>query len=173
MKLLILAVIVVVGGVGCGLIGRQPSAAEPQVATVVVATAPGDRTIEMTEAELTQELNQQIAGQPLGSTPMGPASVQRLTAHLRNGQLLADGDLLVGGATVPVEMTASMHIDNERPLVVVEDLRAAGLPLPASSREPVQNALQAQMDAQVQRLQLRVTSLTMNDGILRLVGSRR
>ena len=68
-------------------------------------------------------------------------------------------------------MTAIMHADNSRPLIVIDDLRAAGVPRPASSREPVRNVLQAQLDQQAQRPQVRVTSISVADGKLRLVGS--
>ena len=171
MKLVVLAVVVVLGGPGCGILEHQSDAAAPVTQATPVAAAPGDQTIEMTESELTTVLNEHMAGRTLGETPVGSATMQQVTAQLRNGHIGATGNAVVGSASVPVEMTASMHVDNGRALVVIDDLRAAGVPLPAGAREPVRDAVQAQLDQQVQARHLRVTSISVADGKLRLVGS--
>jgi hypothetical protein len=173
---LILAGIVLLSVLSWGVLGHQPDAMElrTQAPTNAIAAAQaGDQTIEVTESELTSALNDQVAGRPVAETPLGTASIQRMSAQLRDGHMRATGNALAGSTSLPVELTASMHVENGRPLVVVDDLRAAGVPLPASAREPVQHALQAQLDQQVQARQLRITSVVVADGTLRLVGSRQ
>jgi hypothetical protein len=141
----------------------QPNAAQPQ----------GDQTIQITEADLDQRLTQQLVGQQIGSTPLGPATLTRISTHLADDHLQADGDAKVAAATVPVSLTASGAVQNGRAVVLVDDLRAAGAPLPASVRDSVQQALQSQLDQAVDRQQLRVSSMTIAGGKLTLTGSHR
>lgn len=176
LKLIVIAVLAVVGGLKVGgVLESPPQAAVPQTASAQTPAAVGaaDQMVEITEADLTASLNQRLAGQPLGDTPLGPATLSRLTTQLRGGKLNASGDAQVRSATVPVALSGAVHVEGDRPVMVVEDLRAAGVPLPASARASVQEALQAQLEAEVARLQLRVTSVTIEDGKLRLVGTRR
>jgi len=158
-----------------GAFSAPPRSAEPQTATAQVASTQGgagEQTLEISEAELSNMLNQRLAGRTLGTTPLGPATLQSITAHLSSDQLRAEGDALVGSATVPVTMTAGMRAESGRVVVNVEDLRAAGVPLPTGARSSIQSAVQTQVDAEVQRLQLRVSSVSIADGKLRLSGTR-
>lgn len=133
---------------------------------------PGDQTIQITESDLNQRLNERLVGQPLGETPLGQATLTRIRAQLADGHLKADGEAHIGSASVPVSMTASSTVDNGRALVQVDDLRAAGMTLPASTREAVQHAVQAQVDDEVDRAHLRVSSVTIADGKLLVAGQR-
>src|SRR5438034_2081233 len=86
-----------------------------QVAPAPTA-ASGEVTVELTEAALTDHLNDQLAGQSLGETPLGKATLTRLTTQLRPNQLVANGDAQVGGKTVPVSMTGHVDMESGRPL---------------------------------------------------------
>ena len=178
LRILIVAVVGValvvfaIGGFGrvAGLVA-QPGAAAQSSAAVA---NPGQQTVQITESELSQRLQQQVVGQSLGSTPLGPATLTRISStRLTDGHLQADGDARVASATVPVSLSASATAKDGRAVVSVDDLRAGGVPLPATARDSVQQALQTEVDQQVDQLQLRVTSLTIGDGKLTLVGSRR
>jgi hypothetical protein len=174
-KLLVVAVLAMAGVWLAGLWPGQPKAAEPQVDVArgpTVSAAPGDRTTDITESELTTLLNQQVVGQTIGDTPLGPATLKHITAQLRDGRLRADGDASVASASVPVTMTARFDVENGQALIIVEDLRAAGVSLPAGARGSIQQTLQRQLDAQLQPLHLRVKSLTIADGTLHVIGSR-
>jgi len=151
--------------------GRGPSAAASAPAGVVQAS-PGQQTIQITEADLNQRLSQKLVGQPLGSTPLGTATLQSITTQLTDGHLIANGDAKVAATTVPVSLTASGTVQNGRALVIVDDLKAAGLSLPASERQSVQQALQAQLDDAVSRQQMKVSAISIANGKLTLTGTR-
>lgn len=177
MKFLVLAALLV--GVGAfGLARAFPAAqsAEPHVTSsgTVATAAPrdGQQTVEITEDDLNSRLNSRVAGQQIGQTPLGPATLQRITTRLRDGQLTATGEASVAGTTVPVSLSGNVKMQGERPVVIVDELRSAGVPMPSATRDSVQTALQAQLDAEVQRLGVRVSSITIGSGVMRLVGSR-
>src|SRR3954451_7976681 len=103
LKVLLVAGLVVVVA---GFWFVRGSAGVPQSASPVAAAAPtaaaGDGTVELTESALSDHLNDQLAGQPLGDTPLGKATLTRLTTQLKPDQLVANGDAQVGGRSVPV-----------------------------------------------------------------------
>jgi hypothetical protein len=66
-----------------------------------------------------------------------------------------------------------VDVQDGRPLVVVQDARAAGMPLPDSTRNTIQQAIQAQLDQELQQRQLRVTSVTIGSGKLTVVGTHQ
>lgn len=175
MVALVLGVAVAVfalGGLG-RVAGVMSQTSHANQASTAVAQ-PGEQTVQITEAELSQRLQQQVVGQSLGSTPIGPATLTRISsARLADGHLQADGDARVASTTVPVSLSATATAKNGRAVVSVDDLRAGGVPLPATARDSVQQALQTEVDQQIDQLQLRVTSLSIGDGKLTLVGSRR
>jgi hypothetical protein len=177
--MVVLAGLLVLGGLGV-LVGMgrpaavdQPTQTPPKLAAPTQPVARGDLSLEITEAELTELLSERLVGQPLGTTPLGPPTLRRISIHLDNGYLQARGDAQVAAATVPVEMTASGTVRDGRAVISVDDLRAAGLVLPESTRDAVQRTVQAQLDAELERRQLRVTSWSIGGGKLVLTGSHR
>jgi hypothetical protein len=176
LKLLISAVVMILLGLG-GLSAARggPLGAGPASPTQTAPTpAAGEQSFELTEAQLTEALSRQLVGQPLGTTPLGTATLQRLNVQLRrNNQIEADGDARVGGATVPVQMTSHVDVHDGRPLVVVSEARAAGMPVPDSTRTSIQQVIQSQLDQELQRRQLLVHSVTIGDGKLVVIGARR
>jgi hypothetical protein len=177
LKLLIAAAAVILLGLG-GLSAARggPLGAVPASPTQTAPTpAAGEQSFEITEAQLTDALSRRLGGQPLGNTPLGTATLQRLNVHLRNNsnnQIQADGDARVGSGTVPVQMTSHVDVQDGRPLVVVSDARAAGMPVPDSTRTSIQQVIQSQLDQELQRRQLLVHSVTIADGKLVVIGRR-
>jgi hypothetical protein len=170
-KLALLIVVAVVAGAGwISSLGRS---ATPSVTGAAPAASQGDQSIQITEAELNQRLSQKLVGQPIGTTPLGPATLLDIKTSLTGGHVVANGDAQVGSATVPVTLTASGSALDGRAVVRVDDLRAASIPLPASTRQSVQQVLQAQVDDVVNQQALRVTSISIDNGKLTLVGRRR
>jgi len=170
-KLIAFGVVLVVGfGVWAARTGHvAPQAVASQSAAVTAA--PGEQTLEIGEADLSRQLSDSLVGQPIGSAPMGPATLTRITAHLTDGHLRADGDAGVAQASVPVSMTASSTVEDGHALLIVDDLRAAGVSLPSSARQSVQQTLQARIDQAVDSQHLRVSQVAIGDGKLTLVGS--
>ena len=167
-----LAALVVVGALAAAVwfagVGRVASA--PPSATL--QPGPGERTIQLTESDLNQRLSQRLVGQPLGSTPLGTATLESISTQLTDGHLIANGDARVASTSVPVTLTARGSVQNGRAVVTVDDLKAAGVALPASTRQSVEQALQAQLDAEVSRQQLKVSSISIANGKLTLTGTR-
>ena len=173
-KLALLLVALVAVGVGCFGGGRDAltPTPTPQAARAQVTPAAGDRTVEISQADLSSQLNQQMAGQSLGTTPMGPATLKQVNVELAGGEMHANGQAEVAGNTVPVTMNATPDAENGHASVNVTDLRAAGVPLPASACDSVQRAIQSQVDAQVAQMNLTVKSVSVEDGKLVIIGSR-
>ncbi len=172
LKLAALVVVAALGAAGWfSGFGRGTTSAPGSTATAVQPKA-GEQTIQITEADLNQRLNQRLVGQPLGNTPLGTATLQSINAQLTDGHVLANGDARVAATTVPVSMTASGTIENGRAIVIVDDLKAAGVSLPASTRQSVQQTLQAQLDDAIGRDQMKVSAISIANGKLTLTGTR-
>jgi LmeA-like phospholipid-binding len=165
---------IAVAGAAVYLLGATPQRAvvPEQAIADDVATKPGDVRVELTEAALTERLNQRLAGQSLGNTPLGTARLDALKARLRAGQVQVDGNAQVAGNAVPVTLTGNVEIESGRPNVNVVDARAAGMPLPDPARKSIEDALQQQVDQEVRQLGLRVNSISIADGKLVLTGVR-
>jgi hypothetical protein len=169
-KLIPLGLVLVVG-FGAWAASTGDSAPQAASQPTAVTAAPGEQTIEIDHADLSRQLSDSLVGQPIGSTPMGPATLTRIAAQLTDGHLQADGDASVASASVPVSMTASSTVQDGRAVVIVDDLRAAGVSLPSSARQSVQQALQARVDQAVDGQHLRVSQVAIGNGKLTVVGS--
>jgi hypothetical protein len=171
LKLFIIAIVVVLAGMW--YVGGSP--AVPQDTDHVApppTPGPSELSFELTQATLTERLNQRLAGQPLGDTPLGPATLTRMSAQLKPGQIVASGDAQAGGASVPVSVTGHVDMQAGRPQVIISDARAAGVPLPSATREALRTALQEQVDQELARLPMRVKSVTITEGKLLVIGTR-
>jgi LmeA-like phospholipid-binding len=127
----------------------------------------GNLRFELTEAVLTQRLNQSMAGKPFG-----PATLEQLTAQLRNGRLQVDGSAKMAGTGVPVSMSSKVTAENGRALIDVQEARAAGVPVPDQARQSVEDALQREVDQEVARMSMRVSTVSIADGKLIVTGTR-
>ena len=194
MRALLVALFLLVAllaGVAIGLAGRSffgATAARPAERTVGPTAARasdvapkaqpdparGEVAVEIAEDELARELNGRLAGQPLGSTPVGEASVERFTAKLRNGQIEIGGDARVGPAGVPFIVVGQVTPSADgQPVLRVTDARVSGAPMPDGARRRIEQALQAELDRQLGRRPIRVRSVEIGGGRLRAIGAPR
>ncbi|SRR6266540_3294546 len=171
LKLLLGALVVVLAGIA--YVGG--SAAIPQgMSQFAPAPTPaaGEVSFELTQSQLSERMRQQLVGQSLGETPLGTATLTKLNCELKPNQLIANGDAEVGGKTVPVSMTGHVDMQANKPVVIVNDAKAAGVPLPQSTRESIRKTVQDQVDQEIARLQMRVTSVTIGEGKILVIGTR-
>jgi hypothetical protein len=171
LKTIIVAGALAIASTACSATQDRAASAVAPTAAPTVAPQPGQQQVEVTEQTLTDELNASMAGRPFGSTPLGPATLTHLTAKLQSGQMVTDGDAQVGSTSVPVSVTGRVDVQDAKPVVVVTDARAAGVPLPDASRQGIRQAIQNEVDQQVQRMQLQLTSVTIGDGKMVLQGT--
>jgi hypothetical protein len=172
--LLAIGALVVVGlssfGVGSSGSRSTPPTAAPNPTSPLPTPAPNQVSLELTDTALTDQLNAQLVGQPLGDTPLGPASLRHIAVEFRNGQVLTSGEALAGSTRVPLNISSTIDLRDSQPVVVVHEATASGLPLPASARAAVQQAMQAQLDATLARRPMRIRSLTVSAGKLLVIG---
>lgn len=156
---------------------RAPAASDP---TLVPDPAPraqpdlrrGDVAFEMDQAELSRQLNQQLAGRPLGHTPLGDAVLERLQLSLHAGQAEATGSARLGGASVPVGSQLVPSIDPDGRLKVqVNQASVAGVALPDAVRASLASSIEAELGRVINQRSLRLRSLEIGDGKLRVIGT--
>jgi hypothetical protein len=171
--LLAIGALVVVGlsAFGSSATRSTTPAAAPNPTSPLPTPAPNEVALEVTDTALTDQLNAQLVGQPLGDTPLGPASLRHVAVEFRNGQILTTGEALAGSTSVPLSITSTIDLQAGQPVVVVHDATASGFPMPASTRAAVQQAMQAQLDATLARRPMRIRSLTVTSGKLLVIGS--
>jgi hypothetical protein len=136
------------------------------------AEAAGSTSVEVSEALLTERVNSRVAGAPLGQTPFGAASIKRLGVHVTPDRVEASGGADVAGQEVPVSLGATIDVRAGAPIVTLRDASAAGLPLPESTRVSLERGLQSSLDDLVGRQHLRLSSVTLGEGKLTVVGTR-
>jgi hypothetical protein len=166
------AAVLLLAASGCGLISSSSPTDTNTSAAPAPTARPDEVSFELTEDQLTERLNQRLAGQSLGQTPLGTATLQRIEAEVQNGQVLANGAAAVAGQTVPVTLAGHVDLQGGKPIVVVSDANAAGVPLPQSARDAARGAIQDQVDQEVSRLNMQVRSISMVNGKLTLIGTR-
>ena len=132
----------------------------------------GDVAFEIEQAELSRQLNQQLAGRPLGQTPLGDAVLERIQLSLHAGQAEATGSARLGGASVPVSSQLVPSIDSDGRLDVrISRATVAGLPVPDPVRADLERSIEAELGRVINRQSLRLRSLEIGDGKLRVIGT--
>lgn len=148
-----------------------PSAQAPDVAPRA-QTQKGEVAIEVTEAELTQRLSQQLVGRSLGQTPLGAASVERLEASLRGGRAGVNGSARLGETSVPYTSQLTAEPDQAgRVRVRVADAKVGGIGVPSAVRDDLEAVMQAEVDRLLATRPMRVRSIEIGDGRMRVVGA--
>jgi hypothetical protein len=132
----------------------------------------GDVAYELDQSELSRQLNQQLAGRPLGQTPLGDAVLERIQLSLHAGQAEATGSARLGGASVPISSQLVPSIDsNGRLKVQVSQASIGGVALPELLRARLESTIEAQLGQVINRQSLRLRSLELGDGKLRVIGT--
>ena len=158
------------------------STARPAIPTVVTDASSGSRpaptvaagevSVDVTEATLSKQLNDQLAGKPVGNTPLGQATLKNMAVQLKPGQMVTNGEASVGSTTLPVSATSTVDVQSGRPVVSVKDASVGSIALPDSVRQQIQAAVQSQLDQAISSSKLRVSSVTIGTGKMTIVGSR-
>ncbi len=175
--LLAAALLIVLGGLTVRftngrLLGPASDPGNPGGAAPMSAAAPTQVTYELPEAALTDQVNQRLAGQQIGNTPLGPATLRRLTLHLRGGRILADGDAQVAGAVLPVSLTGSLAAQAGHPVVTLQEATVAGVAVPDETRALMERTMQSQVESALAQQRLSLTSVTIQEGKIVAVGTR-
>ncbi len=156
--------------------GAMPTSATPTPIAAAPAASPtpspGDTVVTMDEGQIADALNANLAGKPLGETPLGPATASNFAVQLRNGQFMVTGNAQVAGASAPVSLTGTVVAQDEKPVVSVSDASVGGVPLPDATRQRIQGSLQTQVDQLVASRGVRLHSVSISDGRLTLAGTR-
>jgi hypothetical protein len=143
--------------------GPAPPAAKP-------VSGKNEIVVEVTEAELSQQLNQELAGRTIGQTPLGPATVERLQVTLRGGSAQVNGSARVGGVSAPVTAVLTGAPEGGRVKLMLREARIAGLPAPEPLRAELEGAAQRELDQLMARQRFRVTNVEVDQGRLRASG---
>jgi hypothetical protein len=161
---------------------RVPTAALP-TATVAATSTPlpeaptattvADVTVTLDEQTLTRALNDKVSGQTLGQTPLGPASASNLAVRLTQGQMGIVGTAQAGGFQFPLTVVATVVADAGRALVHVQQARVGDNDVPPDAQRQAEGMLQREVDQELAAKQLRVRSVTIDDGKMTMVGSQR
>ena len=148
---------------------------EPRPAAAVKpvqAAAPRDLVIEVTEAELNEGLETMLVGQPLGATPLGDATIRTISVALRDGQLHVSGGATVGALSAPFAVVGQIAPEAGRPKVTVTWAQVAGFVMPPPVVNGLGNVLQQQIDQAFSQQTMRVTSVEIADGRIRIVAAQ-
>jgi hypothetical protein len=142
------------------------------VAQPQVQPKTGEVAVEVTEAELSDRLTRQFAGQALGQTPLGAATIERVDVSLRGGQAGLGGSARVGGASVPYSARLNAAPDASGQVkLTLTDARVSGVPLPDPVRAQLESSVQGEIDRLILRQPMRVRSIEIEGGRLRAVGT--
>ena len=174
--LVIVLLLAVAGGGYYWYTAGENSAPAPTASSgtpVVFPTADsGEVSVEMSQADVSQQLSSTLVGRPLGSTPLGDATLTRVQAQFVPSQILVTGDAAAGSTSVPFTSTATVAAQDGRAVVNVQSANVSGIPLPDSVRQRLQSVVQQQVDSAVASRKLQVHSVTIGDGRMVLVGAR-
>ena len=189
LSILLGLLLVIVAGVAIGMAARSllnvdvnppgqalTAAAPAREADVPPSATPdarrGETQVEIGEAELASELNARLAGQPLGSTPLGEARAESFTVGLRGGKIEVGGSARAGPASVPFSLLGQLAADaTGRPVLRVTDARVSGVPVPDPARGQLEGALQSELQRQLARRPVRVRSVEIGAGRMRIIGA--
>lgn len=133
----------------------------------------GEISVTVDEALLTSQLNQRVAGRPLGQTPIGEVTINDLQADAREGILVITGTARAGGASVPVSVNVAFEVQDARPVASVRKARVGDVPLPEIAQREIEQTIQAELDRAVQRQPLEVRAVHVGNDTVTIVGTPR
>jgi hypothetical protein len=185
--------VILVTGAAIGVLGRtwldsqspdaRPQAAPTSAPVAIPPTAPPppaatpaasvrDMVVEVSESELQSQLTTMLVGRSLGGTPLGDATVQSVTVALQDRQVKVGGAARAGVLNAPFSAVGTIAPDgNGRPLVRVDEATVGGVLLPDAARTALANTLQTQVDGLFANRAMKVRTIEIADGKLRVVGT--
>ncbi len=167
--------------------GSQPTSVPKSVAAAPATTSvptrptlptatPGERDVvmEVSESQLQSQLSGMLVGQSLGTTPLGEATIQSVTVQLRDRQVMVGGATKAGFLNAPFTAAGTVTPDtNGRPIVSVSEAAVGGVLLPAAARTALAESLQTQVDGLFTDRAMKVRTIDIADGKMRVVGTSR
>jgi hypothetical protein len=121
----------------------------------------------LTEAEVNQLLQDGLAKQT-------DVPVSNLYVRLQPGLIVTSGRTRVGFFTVDVEVTATVTVEDGKPIPEVVAIRAAGQPLTGFLRAQVENMLDPHLQRWLQtETNVYVEEVEILEGQLRITGRRK
>jgi len=192
--IVLVVIVILVIGATIGVLGRSWLDNQPQTASgptpapisapaAVALTAPPpptsapaasarDTVVEVSESELQAQLNTLLVGRSLGSTPLGDATVQSVTVALRDRKINVGGTAKAGVLNAPFTAVGTITPDgNGRPLVRIDEATVSGVALPEAARKALADPLQTQVDGLFADRAMKVRTIEIADGKMRLVGT--
>ena len=146
----------------------QSAATEP----VPPSVALGQMAIEFDEATINRMVAGGMGGMAIDAGPLGAATVRDLAVRLRGGQIHATGTAVLGPTPLPIALAGTVAAENARPRLSLSDARVGGVQLPQAARAGVEQALQGQVDQLIAGQPIRVSSVTIGNGKLTIIGAR-
>ncbi len=92
--------------------------------------------------------------------------------RLSQGQVGIQGTAQAGGLQFPLTVVATVVADAGRALVHVQQARVGDNDVPPDAQRKAEGMLQSEVDQELEAKQLRVRSVTIDDGKLTMVGNR-
>ena len=150
------------------VVPNTPAVQEP----VPPPVAPGQIALEFDEAAINRLASSNMGGMAIDAGPLGAATVRDLSIRLRSGQIQATGTAVLGPTPLPIALAGTVLAENARPRLSLGDARVGGVQLPQAARLAVEQALQGQVDQLIAGQPVRVSSVTIGNGKLTIIGSR-
>jgi hypothetical protein len=144
----------------------------PILAAPTPTPASRDVVVEVSEGQLQSQLSDLLVGKSLSVTPLGDATIQSVTVALRDRQVRVGGGATVGFVSAP--FTAAGTVDpspSGRPVVSVSEATLGGVLLPDPVRLALTESLQTQVDGLFAERSLKVRTIDITDGRMRVVGT--
>ena len=149
-----------------------PPTTPPPPLPPTTAPASRDLVLEVSESELQTQITDMLVGQSLGTTPLGDATIQSVTVALRDRQVRVGGAARTGLLNAPFTAIGTIAPDgNGRPLVRVSEATVGGVLLPDAARTALADSLQTQVDDLFADRAMKVRTIDIVDGRMRLVGT--
>jgi hypothetical protein len=149
-----------------------PATREPTRLASTATPAARDVVVEVTESQLDSQLNGLLVGKSLGTTPLGEASVQTVNVQLRDSLIRVGGGAKAGFLQAPFLAAGTVVPNNEgRPVVKVSQASVGGVDLPESVRTALAESLQTRVDELLSDHLVRIRTIDIADGKMRLVGT--
>lgn len=152
--------------------GQPASSAPPASEPVPPPVAAGQIALEFDEATVNRLASGGLAGMAVDAGPLGAATIRDLNVRLRSGLIQASGTAQLGPTPLPIALAGTIRAENNRPRLSLADARVGGVQVPQAARAAVEQALQAQVDQLIADQPVRVSSVTIGNGKLTMIGSR-
>jgi len=164
-----------VGGRVIAAAAAQPISAPtstPAPKPTATPAPPRDLVIEVTETDLTEQLQLLLVGQPLGATPIGDATIRSVWVTLRDGQMQVGGGASVGPLSAPFVVAGTITPDAAgRPSVTLTSAQVSGFAIPDAIRAGLGELLQQQIDQLFAQGTMRIRTVEIADGRMRITAS--